>query len=815
MRAMRVLAAISMTAAAAVWTATCGGDGGTGPTPPPPPPPPPANRAPVAVGSLGALTLEVGAEVTVNVSSNFNDPDGDALTYSAASSDDAVAGASVSGSTVAVTGVGAGTANITVTATDPGGLTATQTMGVTVEAVNHPPTVVGGIDNQMLSPGDTVTADVAEFFEDPEGDELTFSTASSDTAVATASLDGSSLTVVAVADGSATVTVTATDTADNSNAFEFTVTVEGPNRAPEAVDTIPAQTLVTGDSVTVDVAAFFTDPNNDALTYMAATSEAGVATASVSGSMVTINAVGAGTATVTVTASDPDGLSADQEIGVTVPGPRTVGTIDAISLKVGGDVTIDVAANFDDPDGDALTYAAESSDTTVATVSVSGSEVTVTAVAIGTASVTVTASDPDGLSAVQTVGVTVSENSPPTVVGTLDDRTVIAGDTITADVSGLFEDPEGDDLTFSASSSDTTVATASVEGSTLTVLALGEGSAIVTVRAMDTAGNSIGVDFTVTVELPNRAPEITDTIPPQMLMVGDTARLDPADYFSDPDGDDLTYEAVSSETGIVTALIDADGMVEIGAQASGSTVVTVQAKDPEGLSAEQQVMVTVTAPPPAIADTIPTHDMIVDSMVPLDMSPYFDGDGLTYTVMSSDAMVAMASADGSTVTTTGVGVLESDTTVSVAMLMVTATNASGESVTQDSIMVRVHEEEYDSLPGLSVSEEGELTASLGATTFTLSLCLQLKNFPVGDLGAFTAFWTEWQRAVGGGWITAQDNDKAHVVGRIPGNGGSLCPINIEDEKFPLGTYRLVGHVQIGDETGFYKTPTFEKKPPES
>ena len=49
-----------------------------------------------------------------------------------------------------------------------------------------------------------------------------------------------------------------------------------------------------------------------------------------------------------------------------------------------------------------------------------------------------------------------------------------------------------------------------------------------------------------------------------------------------------------------------------------------------------------------------------------------------------------------------------------------------------------------------------------------------------------------------------------------GGGGSICPINIEDEKFPPGIYRLAGHAKLGDQTpGFYKTPTFEKKPPES
>ena len=228
---------------------------------------PPSNRAPVAVGSLGALTIEVGAEETVNVASSFSDPDGDALTYAASTSDAAVAAASVSGSTVAVTGTGAGTASITVTATDPGGLSATQTFGVTVQAVNHPPAVVGSIDNQTLSPGDTVTADVAEFFEDPEGDELTFGAASSDTTVATASLDGSALTVVGLADGTATVTVMAADTAGNSSQFDFTVTVKATNSAPVALLESGSETMYEGDRFGADLGWLFEDPDNDPLTF--------------------------------------------------------------------------------------------------------------------------------------------------------------------------------------------------------------------------------------------------------------------------------------------------------------------------------------------------------------------------------------------------------------------------------------------------------------------------------------------------------------------------------------------------------------------
>ena len=65
----------------------CGGTDGTGPAPgPPPPPPPPQNRAPLAVGSIPALELAVSDTSRLDVSPFFRDPDGDALSYSVATS---------------------------------------------------------------------------------------------------------------------------------------------------------------------------------------------------------------------------------------------------------------------------------------------------------------------------------------------------------------------------------------------------------------------------------------------------------------------------------------------------------------------------------------------------------------------------------------------------------------------------------------------------------------------------------------------------------------------------------------------------------
>jgi uncharacterized protein YjdB len=486
-----------------------------------------------------------------------------------------------------------------------------------------------------------------------------------------------------------------------------------------------------------------------------------------------------------------------------------VGSIAAQTIPVGDGVTVNVASNFNDPDGDALSHTVATSDAGVATASVSGSNVTIDGVSAGTATVTVTARDPAGLTATQSIGVTVEvTNQTPVAEGTIEDQTLLVDTEATVDVTANFSDPDGDELTYAATSSDTTVATVSTSGAMVTVMAIASGSATVTVTATDPGELSASQEFGVTVEVPNRAPEITDSIPPQTLTVGDTVELDASAHFSDPDDDELTYEATSSDPGVAT-VSTSGAMVTVAAIAAGSATVTVTATDPEGLTAEQQFMVTVAAVA-ALLDSIPTHDMIVDSMVTLDVSSYFEGGELTYMATTSDEMVAVASVDGSTVITTGVGAVEDS--ISVAMLSVTATNESGSSVTQDSIMVRVHQEEYDTLPGLSVTEDGTLVAEFGGSTITLALCLQLKGFPVGG-ESFTVLWSEWQRAVGSGWITAQDNAKAHIDARpVADAGGSICPIKIEDEKFPPGVYRLVGHVQIGEESGFYKTPTFEKKP---
>ena len=113
------------------------------------------------------------------------------------------------------------------------------------------------------------------------------------------------------------MTVTAADPARLTAEQTFTVTVETPNRAPETVGMIPAQSLTVGQTVVLDVAEFFRDPDEDALTYAAVSSPAGVVSVSVSGSTMSLVGVADGTADGTVTATDPEGLTATTPFTVT------------------------------------------------------------------------------------------------------------------------------------------------------------------------------------------------------------------------------------------------------------------------------------------------------------------------------------------------------------------------------------------------------------------------------------------------------------------------------------------------------------------
>lgn len=611
------------------------------------------NRAPVVVLPIPDLTLTEGDTIVLDAGTTFSDPDGDELAITATSDDTGVATVTVDGTDVAVVGVAPGSANVSVTATDPGGLSVTDVFEVTVERRNRAPVPVGEVPPVTMDEGEVFIAPVSQFFEDPDGDPLTYTAESSDTEVVTASMSSDTITVTGVAPGEATITLTATDPGGLSATQTGEFTVEKVNRAPVIADTIPHQRLNEDDTLVLDVTDNFTDPDGDTLTYTAESDDTSTVSVSVDGAEVTIVGVAVGSAFVSVTATDPDGLSVTQAFDVTVQEsnepPVPVDSIPHVSFFVKETFIVTVSQYFEDPDGDTLTYAAESSDTDVVTASISNDTLTLGAVTQGTVTITVTATDPGGLSATQNTEATVV-NRAPEPVGEIGPQTLVEDDVFKEDVSQYFTDPDGDSLTYSAESSDSEVVLAWALGDSLTVTALKAGTATVTVTATDPGDLSATQTAEITVKEPNRAPEPVGEIPEQSIVRGDTVRLDVSDYFTDPDGDTLTYAAASSDDMIVTA--DAEGdTVTIAATGKGKVTVTVTATDPDGLSAEQEISVLVGAPVPV--GEIPDEALTVNDTAEIDVGDYFedpDGDDLSYSVSSSRRSVARPSLSGSTVT---------------------------------------------------------------------------------------------------------------------------------------------------------------------
>ena len=302
---------------------------------------------------------------------------------------------------------------------------------------------------------------------------------------------------------------------------------ESGNRSPLRVGSIPDTVIAVGDSITGDVSDYFSDPDGDSLSYRASSSNTSVATVSVAGSIGTLTAVAEGRATIRVRATDPGGLTAEQTFLVTVDGGGggdfevftglRIGNDGSVTLKVGG-ITLSAGKTGCLSGGGTLNgktydyhWTAWQRNTGSGWTEVSGSRQTgklcghdLTSVPSGKYRLVgdMTLAGVRGKYKSEnevTVGGS-SGNQRPETVGSISAKTLKPGDSTTVDASDYFRDPDGDALTYTATSSSTGVATASVSGRTVTVAGVAEGTAMIRITATDPGGLSVTQTFGVTVE---------------------------------------------------------------------------------------------------------------------------------------------------------------------------------------------------------------------------------------------------------------------------------------------------------------------------
>jgi len=489
----------------------------------------PVNDAPVAVND-SFTTLEDTA-VTFDVRGNDSDVDGEALNVTAINGTAIAAGGSVAitGGSVRLNANGTltftpaanynGTPSFTYTISDSNGGTATATVNGTVTPVNDAPVAS---DATVSVDEDGVISSTLPDATDVDGDAITYAAGSTTPAHGTVVVNPNgtySYTPSANFNGTDRFTYVVSDDKGGSNEYTVTVNVASVNDIPVGTP-LPARSGADGAAVTFDVSGFFSDADNDTLTYSASglpvglsINAAGVVTGTIDRQASVGGPTGNGVYTVTISVNDGHGGTASQSFSFSVSNPPPVAVNDAVTATEDTPLTFNVLDGSasggvpdSDPDGDPLTVTAAGAANGTVTLG-SGGQITYQPSANfnGTDTITYTISDGNGGTATATVTVTVLAVNDAPVGQPIADRTRNDGDTDSLNISSFFSDADGDPLTYAASglpaglTIDPTTGLVSGRIAPEASGPTGEAVYTVTVTASDGKGGTTSVTFHYTI----------------------------------------------------------------------------------------------------------------------------------------------------------------------------------------------------------------------------------------------------------------------------------------------------------------------------
>ncbi len=615
-----------------------------------------SNPPPVAAND--AASTEEDTPVTIAPLANDRDPDADPLTITTAAAQNGTVVVNSNGTVTYTPNPGFnGTDTITYTISDGNGGTSTATITVAVADVNDVPTTSGSIGNQTNLDSQVINLPVAGAFTDPDGDALTYAAAglpagltiNPTTGVISGTIDRSASQVNG---GAYAITVTASDGRGGTITQTFNWTVTNP--VPGAVNdtaTTPEDT-----PVAIPVLANDVDPDGDPLTVTAASAGNGTVVILPNGTLqYTPNPNFNGTDTIFYTITDSEGGTSTATVNVTVTPvndrPTTVGLPNQ-NGDDGATVSISIASAFADPDGDPLTFTATGLPPNLTldptTGLITGTLAPETSVN-GPYVVTVTATDPSGAQ-ITTSFVYAVQNVPP--VATNDTASTPEDTPVRVAVLTNDSDPDGDPLTITSATANNGTVVVNPDGTlTFTPAPNFNGVATVNYTVSDGQGGIATATLTINVGAVNDAPTALP-IPNQVSVDGAFYSANAAPFFSDVDGDTLTFSATGLPAGLAIDLVTGvvSGTIDPNAsQVNGGVYsITVTATDPSGASVSRTFTGTVTNPAPtATNDTATTAE---DTPIPAinvlgnDVDP--DGDPLTVTAASAPNGTVTINPDG-------------------------------------------------------------------------------------------------------------------------------------------------------------------------
>ena len=200
---------------------------------------------------------------------------------------------------------------------------------------------------------------------------------------------------------------------------------------------------------------------------------------------------------------------------------------------------------------------------------------------------------------------------PPTYCGdAIAQQSVFVGEQVT--IEPCFEDPGGGTLKLAAASSDESVARAFLLRDNVGVGGVSPGEAQVTITATNEDDQSVETSFSVLV--PNRAPEFISDLKEADVIVNRSLEWNLAEFFEEPDREEMTFEAASSNSAVG---VNVDGSVaEVFGLTAGASQITLTAKDPHGSEGTGTIEVTVKTPVTLIEDDFDTEASLDDWTYP-------------------------------------------------------------------------------------------------------------------------------------------------------------------------------------------------------
>ncbi|MBN1765310.1 MAG: MFS transporter [Sedimentisphaerales bacterium] len=271
----------------------------------------------------------------------------------------------------------------------------------------------------------------------------------------------------------------------------------------------------------------------------------------VTGDLLTINPVNAGSTKVIVRTKDNHDNETKTNFFVKVTKPLAEipvlkTPIEDLTLTQGfGRHTIDLTPVFEAGAYSPLSFEAEVEDKEVANVEVKNNQLTITEGSIGVTKVTVTARNKwkSTVNCRFVLAVLVPGNSLP-VVQNKPEVTLKKGfGKYQINLLDIFSDPDGDVLVYTARNDNASMLDQKIEGSQLVLSEKRTGQVQVTVSANDQKGGLCSLTIPVIVRSgDNLAPALSQSLSSKVISTeSEPIQIRLSEYFDDPDGDTLSY----------------------------------------------------------------------------------------------------------------------------------------------------------------------------------------------------------------------------------------------------------------------------------